>query len=56
VEIHQRKRELLEKKVVGRGEGDEVEYGVDVSSAGGRQKPRGGVTSRTSLKKCYQAV
>jgi len=49
---------LLEKKVFeqGEGEGDEVEYGGDAASDGGRQKPRDGVTSMTSLKKCYQAV
>ena len=40
----------MEKKVFeqGEGEGDEVEYGADASSAGGRQKPRDGVTSMTS--------
>jgi len=58
VEIHYRKMGLLEKKVVEQGEGggDEVEYGGDAASDGGRQKPRDGVTSMTSLKKCYQAV
>ena len=41
---------LLEKKVFeqGEGEGDEVEYGADASSAVVQQKPRDGVTSMTS--------
>ena len=47
MEIHHRKKELLEEKLVEQGE-DEVEFGEGASNVGERWKPRDVVTSTTS--------